>query len=153
MSFNTNQRRERILAATDQLNAAVSRHGISPAGGGFDKTQLQEIVDAAQRIVTAAKDPMGMGMEAIAQLSVITANRIFWEWGVFEAIPVEGSTTWSDLAAKVDADVSLISEYWTALPPIALLADKLLTISTDGGSIGHIWYLGADGLRPDQSYA
>jgi len=107
---------EDIRAATDQLNAAVA--GLAGPGapgehgeaGNPDKTQYQKIVEAAQKVLAAAKDPAGMGMEAIGQLSVITANRIFWEWGVFDEIPATGTISYAELAKKVEADVSLLGE-------------------------------------------
>ncbi len=95
---------ESIRAATEQLSAAVAE------AGGPDKADWQKIAHAAQKIHEAAKDPANAGMEGICQISLITANRILWEWGVFDEIPLEGSISYSELATKVDADVSLLSE-------------------------------------------
>lgn len=75
-----------------------------------DKGQRQKIIEAASKILAAAKDPSDQGMDAIGQLTLIAANRIFWEWGVFDEIPLEGSISYSELAEKVNSDVSLLSE-------------------------------------------
>lgn len=77
---------------------------------GDDKGQRQKIIEAASKILAVAKDPSDQGMDAIGQLTLIAANRIFWEWGVFDEIPLEGSISYSELADKVNADVSLLSE-------------------------------------------
>lgn len=105
-----------LRAATEQLNAAVDALSAEGGGsGGNDPTARllrQQIALAATSILTAIKDPAGMGMEAIGQVTVITANRIFWEWGVFDAIPTdEGSSiTYGELATIANADVSLLGE-------------------------------------------
>jgi hypothetical protein len=110
MPASSSNRWEGIRAATEELNAAV-RELTSPEGDSIlDKGECQRIVNAAQKILSVAKDPSGLGMEAFSQLTVITANRIFWEWGVFDEIPREGSISYRELAAKVDAELSLISE-------------------------------------------
>jgi len=45
-----------------------------------------------------------------AVFPAVAATRLFIEWKVFEHIPTTGSITYADLAAKVDADTSLISK-------------------------------------------
>ena len=107
-----------IRAAAAQLTAAVGELADPPAGSKeLDKAQAANIVEAAQRILSLAKSPAGLGMEAIGQLSIITANRIFWEWNVFEAIPRDGAISYAELAAKVDADVSVISGFFFDTEP------------------------------------
>ncbi|KAH8893060.1 O-methyltransferase [Thozetella sp. PMI_491] len=103
MSATNNAKWEGLQAAKEQLDAAVAE------AGGPDTADWHQIALAAQKIVDAVRDTNGLGMEAISQLSVITAKRIFWEWGVFDAIPPEGSISYLDLAAKVDTEVSLLT--------------------------------------------
>jgi hypothetical protein len=109
MSAPNPSRRADLQAATDELNAVVGDYMSRPVDAD-DKGQRQQIIEAASKILAAAKDPSDQGMDAIGQLTVIAANRIFWEWGVFDEIPLEGSISYADLARKVNADVSLLSE-------------------------------------------
>ena len=110
MSASSNKRLAAIQAATEELNAAVGEL-TSPEGDNIlDKAECRKIVNAAQKILSIAKDPSDLGMEVFSQLTVMTANRIFWEWGVFDEIPREGSISYRELAAKVDAELSLLSE-------------------------------------------
>lgn len=108
MSAPNPSRRADLQAATDELNAVVGDFMSGPDGD--DKGQRQKIIEAASKILAVAKDPSDQGMDAIGQLTLIAANRIFWEWGVFDEIPLEGSISYSELADKVNADVSLLSE-------------------------------------------
>lgn len=110
MSTGNSQRWEDIRSAVAQLNAAIGEiEDQTPEDKEPDKALLLRITEAAQTIHSAAKSPASLGMEAISQLSLIAANRIFWEWKVFDAIPRDGSITYAELAAKVDADLSVIS--------------------------------------------
>ena len=103
-----NSRRADLQAATDNLTTAVGEFVAGPDVD--DKGQRQKIIEAAEKIISVAKDPSDQGMDAMGQLTLIAANRIFWEWGVFDEIPLEGSISYSDLAGKVDADVSVLSK-------------------------------------------
>ncbi|CAM1510019.1 Fc.00g003540.m01.CDS01 [Cosmosporella sp. VM-42] len=103
----SNTRRADLQAATDSLTAAVGEFTAGPDVD--DKGQRQKIIEAAEKIISVAKDPSDQGMDAIGQLTLIAANRIFWEWGVFDEIPPEGSISYSDLAGKVNADVSVLT--------------------------------------------
>ena len=53
-----------------------------------------------------------------AQMSIVSVVRVFQHWGVFEAIPMEkgASITTSDLAQKIGAEESLLSELFTFIP-------------------------------------
>ena len=104
-----------LKAATLRLNAAVdalSEKAAAAANGGGDKALRLQIVSAANAILASVKDPAGIGMEAIGQVTLITANRIFWAWEVFDAIPIQdgSSISYEELAAKADAEVSLLGE-------------------------------------------
>ena len=108
---------EELRVATQRLNAAVNAWSVEVGGGSggnpaTDRLLRQQIALAATSILTAVKDPAGMGMEAISQVTVITANRIFWEWGVFDGIPTDEDSgiTYAELATMVNADASLLGE-------------------------------------------
>lgn len=102
---------DQLLVAADQLNAAIGEFTAQPAvdGSDVDKAQRRNIVDAATRILDAVKNPTDQWVDVTIQIAVIFANRLFWEWGVFDAIPLDGSSiSYTDLAAKV---VALLSEW------------------------------------------
>lgn len=110
MSVSNVKRWDGIRAATEELNAAVGEL-TSPEGDSIlDKAECQKIVNAAQNILSVAKDPSGQGMEFLGQITVMTAIRIFCEWRVFDEIPLEGSISYRELTTKVDAELSLLSE-------------------------------------------
>lgn len=108
MSAPNPSRRADLQTATNQLTAAVDEFMSGPDVD--DKGKRQKIIEAATKILAVAKDPSDQGMDAIGQLTLIAANRIFWEWGVFDEIPAEGTISYSELAEKVNADVSVLSE-------------------------------------------
>lgn len=101
-----------IEIAQEELNKAVAEFTASQGANGTyaDKTQRRRIVDAAQQVMRAVKDPADEWVDMSGQLAVIAVNRLFWDWGVFDKIPLEGSISYSDLAAAVDAEVALIGE-------------------------------------------
>lgn len=41
------------------------------------------------------------------------ASQLFYKWGAFEAIPVEGSISYQDLAVATKSEEALLSEYRT----------------------------------------
>ncbi|KAH8886527.1 O-methyltransferase [Thozetella sp. PMI_491] len=115
--------------ATEQLNAVVGQLSCPEAPGeDLDKAQCSQIFAAAQKILALTKDPYAMGFEVITQLCLITANRIFWEWGVFDAIPIDGSISYAELATKLDAEVSLLER----LGAVIVSSGVLKQVGRDG---------------------
>ncbi|KAB5516967.1 O-methyltransferase [Coniochaeta sp. 2T2.1] len=99
------------LAAT-KLAAAVAEFEAhpSPDGSDTDKAQRSAIVGAANEILIAVKNPVDQWMDITAQVSLMGANRLFWEWGVFDQIPLDGgAVSYEDLAVKVDVQAKLLS--------------------------------------------
>lgn len=41
----------------------------------------------------------------------LAASQLFYKWGGFEAIPVEGSISYQDLAVATKSEEALLSEY------------------------------------------
>lgn len=115
------QVRAEATAAAEEVNAALQSFvtGPGPSGGDLDKAQRRRIIDAANKLITAVKDPADEWFDATAQVAQLGANRLFWEWKVYDQIPLEGSISYGELAGKVDAEESLISESISfSYPPI-----------------------------------
>ena len=102
--------RIQVTAATDELNVAVKDFFAKPEsfGNDVDTAQRRRIIDAAQKLITAVKDPADEWVDVSAQMALMAANRLFTVWKVWDEIPLEGSISYTDLAAKVDAEVSLL---------------------------------------------
>lgn len=104
------QVRAEATAAADEVTAALQTFLKEPgtAGSDLDKGQRRRIVDAAQKMISAVKDPGDEWFDATAQVAQMGANRLFWEWKAYDHIPPEGSISYAELAKKVEADESLI---------------------------------------------
>ncbi|KAK1449231.1 O-methyltransferase [Colletotrichum melonis] len=117
------QIREEAAAATEEVNAALQSFVTSPgpSGGDLDKGQRRRIIDAANKLINAVKDPGDEWFDATAQVAQLGANRLFWEWKVYDHIPSDGSISYGELAKKVDADVSLIRRTGGVLTSMGIL--------------------------------
>lgn len=51
--------------------------------------------------------------EVNMDIARIAASQLLYKWGAFEAIPVEGSISYQDLAAATKSEEALLSEYRT----------------------------------------
>jgi hypothetical protein len=102
--------REQATAAADELNAAMGVFvaNAEPLGTDVDKVQRRRIIEAAQKLIRSVKNPADEWMDTMAHTSHIVAQRLFTEWKVWDEIPVEGSISYADLAAKVNGEESLI---------------------------------------------
>ena len=52
----------------------------------------------------------------LPQMAEFAAIRCFMHWGAFEHIPLQGSTTYKELAEKIGAEESLISKFMFMFP-------------------------------------
>jgi hypothetical protein len=104
---------EELRAASDALAAAVAEfqaHSV-PDGSDIDKGQRAAIVDAANNILRAVKNPTDQWTDVTAEITLPAAIRLFWEWGVFDVLPLDGTpVSYKDLAEKVDAQPKLLSK-------------------------------------------
>ncbi|KAK3331726.1 S-adenosyl-L-methionine-dependent methyltransferase [Cercophora scortea] len=93
--------------------------------GPFDlesKTRLS-IVKIAQDIINASKPPYSQFSDLYVIHSEITVQKIFLKWDAFDKIPLQGSISFADLAAAVDADVPLTSRLARMLISTGFLAE------------------------------
>lgn len=101
-----------VQVAQEELNTAVAEFTANPTASGtdVDKTQRRRIADAAQKVLQAVRDPADEWVDMSGQIAVVAVNRLFWEWGVYDKMPLEGSISYSELAEAVGAEPSLLGK-------------------------------------------
>jgi hypothetical protein len=98
-----------IKSAIEQLNNTAAQLTDSPHDGGdLDDGQRQAIINAAERVLAAAKTPTEHWVDPSVQTTLLAAVRLFYEWKVWDEIPLEGSISYAELASKVDTNPSLL---------------------------------------------
>ncbi|KAK7727186.1 hypothetical protein SLS63_007237 [Diaporthe eres] len=100
-----------VKEGMDQLNAAVQGFSASDDGVGdaVDKAQRQRIIEAAQKVLNAVKKPDDVWVDSNMDIARIAASQLFYKWGGFEAIPVDGSISYQDLAVATKSEEALLS--------------------------------------------
>ncbi|CAK7222888.1 hypothetical protein SBRCBS47491_005017 [Sporothrix bragantina] len=84
-------------------------------------TQKADVVTALKAGIEAIQSPQDAFLDIMVTMSRLVAQRIFVKWKLFDAIPATGSITYSDLAAKADADTEIVTRFaWV------LIADGVL---------------------------
>ncbi|KAK7433353.1 hypothetical protein QQZ08_000293 [Neonectria magnoliae] len=68
-----------------------------------------KLAATANDILKTVKQPQERLMESMIVMAQLAALRLFIKWKVFEIIPVDGSISYGDLAAKLNAEESLIT--------------------------------------------
>ena len=103
--------RAELQKSAVELKAAIDEFVANPQADGaqIDQLRRRKIMDAASRVSGIVKDPADQWLDLLQAITLATANRLFSEWGVFDAIPPEGAISYSELAAKVNAEPGLIS--------------------------------------------
>lgn len=104
---DTAQFRDDLRRLTPELLSSVLDY-TSVSNVDDDVAARNKIVAAAQAIIEAARPPQPQWMNQSAACAEFVALRLFIDWGAFEAIPIEGSITYQELADKVDAEVQLV---------------------------------------------
>ncbi|KAK4149246.1 hypothetical protein C8A00DRAFT_19033 [Chaetomidium leptoderma] len=116
----------------DGRNTNKTKTAPPPAIPGLDQDRLQRLADeisrnisqmetddssrikaatAALELAAAVRPPGDTIMGWFANMSVISAVRLFLHWGAFDIIPTEKgeSITYTDLAERINADVGLVA--------------------------------------------
>jgi hypothetical protein len=75
-----------------------------------DPAEKTKIVGAAKAAIKAVESPMDMVVDTAILLSNLVAIRLFADWKAFQAIPSDGSISYTDLAGKIGADANLTSK-------------------------------------------
>jgi thiamine biosynthesis lipoprotein ApbE len=81
-----------------------------PEAVNSQSKELMELVRAVDRFAKLTKGPMDYVMGLMTTMTQFTALRLFNEWNAADHIPVDDAISYEELAAKLDADVSLISK-------------------------------------------
>ncbi|KAG8162552.1 hypothetical protein KVR01_008317 [Diaporthe batatas] len=92
----------------DQLNAAVQGFCSSDVDDAADKAQRQKIIEAAQNVLNSVKRPDDIWVDMNMDIARMAACQLLYKWGAFEAIPVDGSISYQDLAVATDAEEALL---------------------------------------------
>jgi hypothetical protein len=85
---------------TNAVSALSSNHG-----------SRASVISAAQAIIHAAQGPQDLYVHFVVNKCEIIVMRLFLKWEVFQEIPSQGSISFADLAAKIDADVGLVGRF------------------------------------------
>ena len=96
---------------TLRIKQVTTRIRSEPGALSSLNAERMGLMEAAQGLLDATRQPVDQLMDAMATMAQLTALRLFIEWGVLDALPSDGSMTFKDIATKLDANVDLISEY------------------------------------------
>ncbi|EEY22332.1 O-methyltransferase [Verticillium alfalfae VaMs.102] len=154
---DTAQFRDDLRRLTPELLSSVLDY-TSISNVDDDVAARNKIVAAAQAIIEAARPPQPQWMNQSAACAEFVALRLFIDWGAFEAIPIEGSITYQELADKVDAEVQLVLPLmgphlglydfdWVAEAAKNVPSDRPLLVDVGGGK-GHVMKTFCDGNTP-----
>lgn len=94
-----------LMSSVIDFVAAESNGNTDPA---LDLMRRAKILEATRRIQLLTKDPGDEWTDMVYASTLMTAKRLFCDWGVFDAIPTEGTISFAELAAKVDAEEMLL---------------------------------------------
>jgi hypothetical protein len=101
-------------ASMESLAEEINRYmEFQPGAGGEDLPEAARVnlVAAALKLVGAIRPPTDSIMSWFADVSMVSAVRLFQHWDAFDLIPYSGRhdcISYADLAAKVQAEESLL---------------------------------------------
>lgn len=105
------------MASSDKVNALVEQlnnvakeiNNDTDFSASLNAEQRTLLVEASREVTNSVKGQLDAFTDQWSSMCEATATRLFMKWKAFEAIPLEGSITFKELADKLNADVSLIS--------------------------------------------
>ena len=100
-----------VAAGAEHLNTAIKELVSNHQGADNGWVQRRKVIDAAQRILDSVMGPQERWLRMCQQTATYTASHLFYEWGVFEAIPTQGSISYQEVAAKTDTEEALLSKF------------------------------------------
>lgn len=103
---------DKLEALAQRLNATAQGLRSGSISLETNADQRMGMIKAGAELVDAVSKPWDKILNWIPQLAQATAARLFIKWEVFQNIPTGNgeSISYEDLAAKVGAEVSLISK-------------------------------------------
>lgn len=111
MATSATLSKDAVVLATDKLNTAVQSFvsHFDDEDGAVDEAQRQQIIEAAHAVLNAVEKHNHMWWDMGMRLSQYSAAQLFYEWKAFDAIPLEGSISFADLAAATGTEEILMS--------------------------------------------
>ncbi len=111
-----------------ELNEQI--HTLENAGDMPAEAQARiELVNTSQKLLTALRPPPETVVGMLQTGAAMSVANLFQHWGVFEAMPAEEPISFSELAAKVNVEESLLGESRTPSLCIASFGIPQLTVS------------------------
>lgn len=101
-----------VVGAADKLNMAVQSFVscTDDKDEVVDERQRQLIIEGAHAVLNAVETHNHMWRDMGMRISQYSAAQLFYEWKAFDAIPLEGSISFADLAAATGTEEALISK-------------------------------------------
>lgn len=103
MATDSDATHDKLRQLAASLSSSVEQYDRS------DKESRTSIVRAAQQVIsTVGRIPEEQMLDDSIKAGEMVSKHLFSLWGVFDAIPAEGSVSLADLAATVSCDVKLL---------------------------------------------
>ncbi|KZL81490.1 o-methyltransferase [Colletotrichum incanum] len=110
MAATAQPSKQMIADAVGQLNAAIRDLLSQPdSGSGLaEKAQRRRIIAAANDVLNVTETHEDMWIEKATKTAELSAAQLFHEWKVFDSIPLQGFTSYSDLAVATTTEESVL---------------------------------------------
>ncbi|WQF90078.1 Putative O-methyltransferase domain, S-adenosyl-L-methionine-dependent methyltransferase superfamily [Colletotrichum destructivum] len=94
--------------SSDILSGLASQLSQLATSQSSDAEKNDAAIVIGQRVIDAARGPMPDWMDRAIHAMDFVGLKLFLDWKVFDMIPLDGSISYTHLAKKLEADVSLI---------------------------------------------
>ncbi|KZL78466.1 O-methyltransferase [Colletotrichum tofieldiae] len=99
---------------SETLSGLASQLSRLAASSSSDAEKNKDAVIIAQNVLNAVRGPTPDWMDRMINVMGLVGLKLFLEWKVFDLIPLDNSISYTHLAKKLEADVSLIRRLsWT----------------------------------------
>ena len=105
------QTADKLDMLAQQLSDVAQKIRNDPASLETSVKHKASLVGVGEAVLGLAKSPFDRLFESMAVMTQLTALRLFIKWDALELIPQNGTILYADLAAKLKADVGLISMF------------------------------------------
>ncbi|KAB2571908.1 O-methyltransferase hmp5 [Lasiodiplodia theobromae] len=108
-----------LKALSNDLSQAIDSYTDSSGPEGF--AQRKKIVALAKGIIDDVQGPLEKPFDYCVSMAEMGALRVLMDWRALEHIPQDGSISYADLAAKVDAEEPLLRRFASMLVSTGVL--------------------------------
>ncbi|KAK7414433.1 hypothetical protein QQX98_006711 [Neonectria punicea] len=108
-SLHKAQIADKLESWAQQLTEIAVGFRNKPESPNLSREEHGKLATTANDILKTVRKPQERLMESMIVMAELAALRLFIKWKVFEIIPVEGSISYGELAAKLDAEEPLIT--------------------------------------------